>query len=959
MRFPDFRTIAIIAFALGTAVGAARAEEVRLLAIADVGVSSQRGETEASMGKTPRLRLKNIEEMVLLNFDLRPLRSKRIESAWLHMRTDPESAQREMARLRIPPSFVDPLRNIGVSTISSSWVEGSQSASYRPDPEGHGATFSEGSFGRKPWAWKGSALTDVIMGNGGSVHCHAPLVRESDMWWKVPVDCAVIETLLAGGGSGLCVMDETGAGGGLGANTYVSSRESARWTPYLTVGIAGSDTDPPGAPTDLMVSPAPEKAGLATGAVRIQLRVPEGARAYRLYADGRPVDPWQIARPDRAGQRQTFHLTDLPPRARFRLDIEAADGAGNVSPRLSLEAMASPSLPSPPELSPTTFRPRKAEPPVRDGLLRIWAFPEMSKVDPVTGDLMDDPDSATYRAANAVWDGAAGLIRFVAARGEIVGFQIAVERTGASLTGVRVELSPLRGIAETIGADRIRLWRAWYVKPAHQWHAEIALPLEKPFDIPTADNGIVGQRNQTVWIDIAVPPTARPGLYEGTLSVSADGVAPVPLRAALEVLDVVIPEKLNFWAELNDYQPPGEPGSDYFYEAHRLAHYHGCAINTVPYSQHGGVHRGYAPALAGEGAEVRVADWTIFDRNLGPLLEGSAFAKNPRAGVPIQVLYLPFFENWPLPIAKHYAYPGRPGNDTLVMHYLKAPPIEQAFDEAYRRGWIAVVREFVRHFEQKGWSRTIAECYLNNKWDFGGTSWWRLDEPMLRNDFLALRFFGQMWREGRDTGILPVKNHGQDAHATLLFRGDISRPQWQFDLLDGIMQIEYVNSEIFQRERTDQILAERMPALWCVYGSCNPVEESNLQTAAWCLRAYVEGCDAVLPSESLDNDGSSLRRANQNGLIVNGKSLGLGPVASFRVFALRRGVQDVEILRLLAEKRGWRREQIGLLASQRLPLSAQFRQAFLDEAAAARFANLSARGFVELKEGALRLIVGQ
>jgi hypothetical protein len=958
MTVRPFRTLPLFAFHVVIATGAVAAEEVKIPAIADVGVSSSAGETSASLGKTPRFRLKNIQDMALLNFDLRPLRGKRIRSVWLHMRTDPESAQREMARLNIPASYVDPLRHVGVSTVSSPWVEGEQSVSHRPDPVGHGATFAEASFGREPWAWEGSTLADVIFGNGNSVHSHAPLVREDASWWKAPVDVAVIETLLAGGGSGLCVMDETGVGGGLSANTSVFSRESGRWAPYLTVETDGVDTEPPAAPTDLAASPAPEKAGLATGAVRVQLRVPEGARAWRAYADGRPIAPWQLARPGPAGEIQTFYLTDLPPRARFRLEIEAADGAGNVSPRLSAQATASLALASPPELPPTTFRPRKAEPPVREGQLRLWAFPELSKVDPMTGDLMDEPDSATrgqdarattYRAANTVWDGAAGQVRLAAARGEIVGLQLAIERVGPLLAGVRVQLSPLRSISDTIGAEQFRLWRAWYVKSGLHWHAEIALPLDKPFDVPTADNGVVGQRNQTVWIDVVVPARARPGRYEGTLSVAADGLrAPVDLKVSLEVFNVQIPESLSFWPELNSYQPPGEPGSDYFYEAHRLAHYHRCAINTVPYSQRGSVDRGFAPTLAGEGADVRVADWTAFDRNLGPLLDGSAFAGNPRAGVPIQVMYLPLFENWPLPMARHYAYKGRPGKDTLVLHRLTAPPIEQAFDGDYRTGWIAVARDFVRHFEQKRWDRTLAEFYLNNKWDFGGTSWWLLDEPASRDDFLALRFFGQMWRE--------ATREAKTAH--FLFRGDISRPQWQGDLLDGLMQIEYVNNAIFQRERTDRVLAERMPAIWAVYGSCNEVGQSNLQTAAWCLRAYAAGADAVLPWSALDNKGESLRQANPNGLIVNGRSLGCGPLASFRVFALRRGAQDVEILKLLADRRGWKREQVELLMTQRLPLSARFRQSFLDEAAAARFADLSARGFLELKEGVLRMLSG-
>ena len=968
-----------------------QSETIKLLPIADVDVSSHQGETDVSMGKTPKLRLKNIENLVLLNFDFRPLRGKRVKSLWLHMRTDPESAQRDFARLKLPASFVDPLRNIGVSTVSSAWVEGAEAVPFRPDSQGHGATFAEASFGQKPWAWKGSTLADVIFGNGGSVHSHAALVREGDMWWKVAVDPAVIETLVASGsGGGLCVMDESSVSGGLSANTRVFSRESGSWSPYLTVETEEVDAEPPAAPTDLSVAPAAEKAGLDSGAVRVQLRVGQvgnlsyngvAARvpnvgqvanlpyndvaAYRLYIDGRAVEPWQVAKPGRFGEQQTFYLTDLPPRLKFRLEIEAADAAGNVSPRVGVEAMASPSLPAPPELPGGPARQvanlSDTEPPVRFGLLRVWAFPELGKVDPMTGEQMDEPDSATYRALagrpggpfyrqrNAVWDSTANAIRLVSARGEIVGFQVAVERAGALLKGVRIVLGPLRGAAEELGVEQIRAWRAWYVQSGNRWHAELALPLEKLFDIPTADNGIVGQRNQTVWFDIAVPTRAHAGTYQANLQIEAEGAAPVRIPVTLEVLDVAIPETLNFWGELNCYGPPGPPGSDYFYEAHRLAHYHRCAINSVPYSQGGDVYNGYAPKLAGEGADLRVADWTMFDRNLGPLLDGSAFAKNPRAGVPVQVLYLPMFENWPVAMTNHYAYKGRPGEATIVLHHLLAPPVEKAFDEAYRRGWVNVAREFVRHFEEKGWDRTLAEFYLNNKWQFGGTSWWLLDEPVSRDDFLALQFFGRMWREATR----------EARTARMLFRGDISRPQWQGDLLDGLVQIEYDNGELFQRERTDRVLAERMPAIWCTYGACNRVGESNLQTAAWCLRAYVAGADAVLPWNSLDNGGRSLREANQNGLIVNGRSLGYGPVASFRVFALRRGAQDVEILRLLAERRRWNREQIGLLVTQRVPLSARFKQGFLDEAAAARFANLTSRGFVELKEGALRMLAGE
>jgi hypothetical protein len=50
------------------------------------------------------------------------------------------------------------------------------------------------------------------------------------------------------------------------------------------------------------------------------------------------------------------------------------------------------------------------------------------------------------------------------------------------------------------------------------------------------------------------------------------------------------------------------------------------------------------------------------------------------------------------------------------------------------------------------------------------------------------------------------------------------------------------------------------------------------------------------------------------------------------------------------------RQQAGLFASQRVPLIAQYKQKFTDEAAAQAFGALSSQGFVELEEGILKLL---
>ncbi|HID05737.1 MAG TPA: hypothetical protein EYP10_01170, partial [Armatimonadetes bacterium] len=420
------------------------------------------------------------------------------------------------------------------------------------------------------------------------------------------------------------------------------------------------------------------------------------------------------------------------------------------------------------------------------------------------------------------------------------------------------------------------------------------------------DNGISEQRVQAIWCDIYVPHDVPAGWYRGTVTVHADGIAPISLNLRVRVYDVTLPDELNFNPELNCYYSGSgwfKPGSEKWFAAHKLAHAHRCTINRVPYSQSGHVDASVAPKVVGDGVNQRVADWSEFDNCVGPLLNGSAFATNPRKGVPVKVMYLPFHENYPNPIAKHYRYRGEQyGQRCIILHALFAPPIERAFTREYMDGFRSIVRDFAEHFARMGWTRTIFQCYLNNKYRYRimgrGTSWWLLDEPAGYDDWMALRFFSRMFHEalvGQSTGLMRK-------HTTLLykgvqfaFRGDISRPEWQFERMDGLMEMMYVNNSIFTKVRRCRIMKERMPTILCVYGSCNRVGENNFQTVAWCLKAFIAGADGVLPWQSLAGD-SAFFNADQCGLLVDGERFGEHVIASFRVKALRRGAELVELL---------------------------------------------------------------
>ncbi len=199
--------------------------------------------------------------------------------------------------------------------------------------------------------------------------------------------------------------------------------------------------------------------------------------------------------------------------------------------------------------------------------------------------------------------------------------------------------------------------------------------------------------------------------------------------------------------------------------------------------------------------------------------------------------------------------------------------------------------------------------------------------------------------------------HGLDReHPTFLYRGDISRPHWQGNLSDGIINVMYMSGPSYDHLRMVRNHKARMPSIMYAYGSCPPYVASKWQTAAWCLKSFVHERDGVLPWQSLGRGLTNPDpKGSGNGLIVDGGEYG-NAIASFRLHALRRGAQDCELLRLLMLKKGWSRQHLGLLISPKIPLPTKYDPKFRDEAAALTFKALTSQNFSEMKEGILKLL---
>ncbi|EDY17452.1 hypothetical protein CfE428DRAFT_4969 [Chthoniobacter flavus Ellin428] len=401
--------------------------------------------------------------------------------------------------------------------------------------------------------------------------------------------------------------------------------------------------------------------------------------------------------------------------------------------------------------------------------------------------------------------------------------------------------------------------------------------VEGRFDplVPAGWKAAPDSEDAGTYVEIFVPRDASQGSHEITLNVAGKHV-----RFAVQVWNFTLPDQLSFIPQMNCYGLPGHE-RDYY----RLAHDHRATLNHLLYGWTGKVKA--APKIAADGQW----DWRAWDAEYGPLFDGSAFAGTPRGPIPVEAFYLPLNENWPMDEEGHF----RGG-------YW----IENAYDDAYWSQFRHAAAQFAQHFAEKKWTEPVFEFYLNNKVYFKrdrGNRWdacsapWIFDEPVNTQDFWALRKFGtEFWR-----GV--AANPG----AHFAFRADISRPEWQRDLLDGVTNTEVVSGVL--RTYRDRVIgrARRLGNQVYMYGSANRIGTANIVPAAWCVETWALGADGVVPWQTIGQE-SAWTKADELSLFYPTAD---GPIPSLRLKSFRAGEQLVEYLTLYCALAGEDRDAVG------------------------------------------------
>jgi len=931
---------------IGATVESATDGNIRLEVTRDTWVSSYKGETEGSNGGADRLKVKGQQEMTLLDIDPSPIAGRVIERATLHVRI-------------INPEI--PLKRVGISTISAEWTEGS---GVRYEKVAGASTFSRRAYPDVPWiegkiSESGySDLTQVMFSEGGTFWSHADATQpDAEGWQSIEVDPKILAARAAGLSYGFVVFDDTGTElvrSGVNGETvkinlfpnrfFYSRERGASSAPYFTV-IQAEKTSTQRAPSTPMNLRA-ETSGLAAGDAVVKWEIPawdeDKIIGFRVKVNGREAPRALIPAPyftDNPGRQiVSMRLRDfgLNPGQMVNFEVAAVNETGQTGKAATESFSVSDEKFSIPAEFSQLEKPLKNSAAAKEYSLRLSdsttatlaILDELDKVS-ANGELIPKRPSS-YFASNHIWNASENKIRLYAARNEFTGFQI-------YLSGdIPLVNAQFKWDGQSVAATepQVGFSRFGYVTSRIGNVPDPVIPL-------AADARLNISGKLSFLCEIFVPKSIKTGVHYGTLSLISGDDMIYSAGVELTVWDFELPDTLSFLPEMNCYSLP-ENERDYY----RLAQLHRTYINRVPYSHRGTVSRGCAPEW---NSKSLTFNWSAWDKRYSAYFDGSAFSDLPRGNIPIEVFFLPIFENFPANIFTNY-------NGS---HWA-----DEAFTDVYKETFQAAAREFAKHLIEQNWDQTRFQFFLNNKMNYKRDGWsrgsspWLLDEPVNYQDFSALKFFGELFMKGVNS-LSSIANH--QAKSPIRFRADISYPQWQRDSLDRSLDVNVVGGDGFHRYNRMIIdRKERLEQTLYTYGTTCAPEEGAYQPVLWSLDAWSLRADGVIPWQSIGN-ADSWKKSDALALFypkprgVDGENLP-GVLASLRLKGYRRGQQDIEYLTLLQKKLNRPRRDIEELTRAKLNLSSNNQVKSTDDAGTLRYDNVSARDLWQFRMNVARAL---
>ncbi len=796
------------------------------------------------------------------------------------------------------------IAGVTLSTIACPWNENASSG------------LSAGIEGTKGWGYSGGRFPALSGGNAFTlVHQANSEMRDGLYHWSVPVDMvAAMATSVA---YGLAIHEHDAD---YGRNPSIFSREQSGKQPFLLVELdertsADQAAAVPAPPQKLQITSTSRDSAL------LALVAPASGFAYEVTIDGKPLARHNIPLVT-PGLPQTIPIRDLPESlarpGMHTLEVVTLDRAGRRSEKASIQAEL---FAQPEPTLPTVRWPAKRN----EGATGFSAIPVTDKYDQRGQAIGDLP--ADYRMHNSLYDGQ--QIRLTGLAGEVLGFQALVRGTGEVTIQCALDAPNVR----------VDMFQAVYVPAGDRRVPDPLLPLP-------AKIALSKETDQAIVVDIYVPFDAKPGRLTGKLTISDGRTIPIELT----ILNAQLPKRAAFACEMNGYGMPDHV--DDFYALQQVAYDHRVHANILHYS-----HNTAAPGSRKSQLDMRLrsgrrmdnkrydaiepgakqAYWNDFVEAFGPYLDGSYFRDGHRGVIPAPGFYLTFHESWPLNCRSYFN-----GDPDAYRAFADQPLYSQTYRD--------ILSDFARLAKEKGWSQTGFQVYFNNKGSLKAKDKapWILDEPSSYWDYRALQYYGEL----TDAGLRP----GQDLN--VCYRIDISRPEYCRGQLESRSDLWVVSASAFQNYR--RLVTDRMREhglkVW-VYGTSNPVEESNRQIQAWALDSWQYGAVGIVPWQTIDKSGDALKQADQLGLFIFDKDSN-GKTAirhSMRLKAFRDAEQLIALLQLVKQQNRLTDSQMQLFIQRYARLTGSVRKLDEEDAGTSQYP-AAARELDELRQAALQLL---
>lgn len=794
------------------------------------------------------------------------------------------------------------LSGVSISTIATPWSE----------TRSNGLT--AGIDPIEGWGYPGGLFPAVCGGNGFTLVDQAASSIEAEKYrWEIDPD--LVHALAIGAAHGLAIHEHDAD---YSRNPTIYSRERSGKRPVLLVELDDEGDPLPETVATMQLIPIDRTSAL------LNLIGPSQGFAYEVTINDQPVARHNIPFVD-SGESQTIYLRDLPE--------SVTRNAAHVVKVVTLNRTGARSDAA--EIQGELFDdqaiafPQYQSLAVREPLVRgLSVIPCSDKFDRQGNSVGELPEN--YRNNNRLFDGQ--TIHLQAAAGEVIGFQAILRATNQKQVDVEVSFENW--------TPRIDLFRAIYVASEGRQIPDPLVAFEGPIELSSNED-------QSVFVDIYVPFGSSPIVHQGELRVSDGRTLPIEL----EILPFEIPRKASFLCEMNSYGLPDHV--DDYYALQQVAYDHRVHCNVLHYS-----HNTAAPGSRKSNLDMRLRSgrrmdnrrydgiepgarqgfWDDFAEAFGPYLDGSCFAQGHRGPIAAPGFYLTFHESWPLNCRAYF-------NGNLDAY--------QAFSDhpVYAQTYTDVLADFARVANEQGWHEAGFQVYFNNKGSLNEPTKapWILDEPSAFWDYRALQYYGELSDAGIDT----------QPNVSIDYRIDISRPEFCRGQLDGRPDLWVVSSWAFQHYRrlvTDRILEDQLKA-W-IYGTSNPVHESNRQTFAWAIDAWSHGAVGLVPWQTVDKTGNALKEADQLGLFIFDQDSSGETVIrhSTRLIAYREAEQLIEYLVLLREKQGWTESQMREFIAHHVPLVGRVDKLDEADAGTARYDAESLMGFDALRQATIELL---